>query len=108
MALAAALSSGMGFVPAFASQPRVVQAPAKAATPGKRGLFNDMPLSGALGLYGPQGRRHLDGAAEARRGEEKPHHAQSPPPSLERDKPTPALWPACNSVSPSPLPSVWI
>lgn len=55
MALAAALSSGMGFVPAFASQPRVVQAPAKAARPGKRGLFNDMPLSGASGLYGRKG-----------------------------------------------------
>lgn len=55
LALAAALSSGMGFVPAFASQPRVVQAPAKAARPGKRGLFNDMPLPSALGLYGHKG-----------------------------------------------------
>lgn len=55
VALAAALSSGMGFVPAFASQPRVVRASATSSKPGKRGLFNDLPLSRGMGLFGRKG-----------------------------------------------------
>lgn len=55
MALAASLSSGLGFVPAFASSARVVQSPADAAKPGRRGLFNDMAMPRALGLFGRKG-----------------------------------------------------
>lgn len=41
--------------PALASQPRVIHAPAKAAKPGRRGLFNDAVLPAIAGGYGSKG-----------------------------------------------------
>lgn len=53
--VAAALAAGMGSAPAFASQPLIIQAPASAAKPGRRGLFNDVILPTSANRYGRKG-----------------------------------------------------
>lgn len=57
LALFAALSAGFGLMPAVTRSARVTQAPANAAQPGRRGLFNDMPLRRSTGLFGRKGAR---------------------------------------------------
>lgn len=41
--------------PAFAAHPQVVHVPAKAAKPGRRGLFNDAVLATGSSSYGRKG-----------------------------------------------------
>ena len=48
-ALVALTSCG---APAMATQSKIVQAPANASKPGKRGLFNDLVLPTSTSLYG--------------------------------------------------------
>jgi hypothetical protein len=52
--LAAAALASCG-APAMASRAKVVEAPANAAKPGKRGLFNDWVLPTTASRYGRKG-----------------------------------------------------
>lgn len=54
MVLAAMMALGVAS-PALASQPRVVNVPAAASKPGRRGLFNDAVLPTGFALYGRKG-----------------------------------------------------
>jgi hypothetical protein len=54
-ALAAAVALASCGAPAMATQPQIVQAPAKASKPGKRGLFNDLVLPTSASRYGSKG-----------------------------------------------------
>lgn len=54
-ALAAAVALASCGAPAMATQSKIVQVPAKASKPGKRGLFNDLVLPSSASLYGHKG-----------------------------------------------------
>lgn len=54
-ALAAAIALASCGAPAMATQPKVVQAPAKASKPGARRLFNDLVLPTSASRYGRKG-----------------------------------------------------
>jgi hypothetical protein len=55
LALMAALACSVSASPAMAYQPSVLQVPASATKPGRRGLFNDMVLPSSASLYGSKG-----------------------------------------------------
>jgi len=54
-AIAAAVALASCGAPAMATQSKIVQVPAKASKPGKRGLFNDLVLPASASLYGRKG-----------------------------------------------------
>lgn len=54
LVLAAMMALGAA-APALASQPRVVNVPAAASKPGRRGLFNDAPVRVGFAWYGRKG-----------------------------------------------------
>lgn len=55
LSLMAALVLGASAAPTLAYQPGVIPAPASAAKPGRRGLFNDTALPTSSSLYGRKG-----------------------------------------------------
>ena len=55
MMVAALMGAMSPLAPALASHHRVIHAPAKAAKPGRRGLFNDAVLPTSSGWYGHKG-----------------------------------------------------
>ncbi len=53
--LAAVMMGALSVAPAMATQQKVMQVPAKASKPGKRGLFNDAVLPTGQSWYGRKG-----------------------------------------------------